>query len=271
MRSTATRLNRILQILSLLDARRARRMTVEDLSALLNVNRRTIFRDIKTLRQAGVTVDWDPVTETYSSPQELDLPRKLSDDEQSALLVGVALVESGVCGPDLAGNAAVAHQKLLEGVSSSATERAQRIVHAVGIDAQRPDDGPNVWLHDILESVSDTRCLRIHLKLEGAGDAPSILFQPHLAVWTGGQCVLLGRSSWHRGNIGLPLKLVARVEVLEETFERPRQVRRRNYPLLESRGDESTTTLDASAVDTTDSQDSFELDDAPTAAPHPSL
>jgi hypothetical protein len=232
-KATATRLNRILQMLSLLDARRARRMTVEDLSALLDVNRRTIFRDIATLREAGVTVYWDPATETYSSPQEFDLPRQLSDEEQSALLVGVALVESGVCGADLADNAALAHQKLLDGVSIGATERAQRIVHAVGFDTPRPDDGPNVWLHDILESVSQARSLRIFLKAEPEGDAPSFLFQPHMAVWTGGQCVILGRSSWHRGDIGLPLKLVDRVEVLEETFERPRQVRRRNYPLLE--------------------------------------
>lgn len=80
------RAERLIRIVQLLQA--GRRYDVHDLATQLEVSRRTAFRDLQTLREAGLPCSFDPATESYTIDHSHYLqPLNLTLDEGLALLI----------------------------------------------------------------------------------------------------------------------------------------------------------------------------------------
>ena len=92
-----TRISRLVQLISLLQAGKGQ--NADELSALCGVSRRTMFRDLDLLRQAGVPVLFDDDEGWYRLEQHYFLPPTTFTAEE-ALAMLLVCYELGADGPD---------------------------------------------------------------------------------------------------------------------------------------------------------------------------
>jgi len=85
------RLIRLLRLLSTLQASRS--ITVNELATIVGVSRRTVFRDLRLLSEAGLEFSYDRDAQRYTAAREMQLPPvTLTHAEALALMLGARYV-----------------------------------------------------------------------------------------------------------------------------------------------------------------------------------
>ena len=101
---------RLFQLVNLLRGRRMA-ITAEQLSQVLEVTTRTIYRDIQTLQQTGIPIDGEAGIGYLLAPGYQLPPLMFDFEELQALLLGSSMVQAWT-DPDLAKAAAKAESKI---------------------------------------------------------------------------------------------------------------------------------------------------------------
>ncbi|NLX53903.1 MAG: HTH domain-containing protein [Planctomycetaceae bacterium] len=217
---------RVLQILRQLQSGQS--FTVQELAGRLAVCRRTVFRDLSLLRDAGVSLVFDAQRACYRLAARDDLLQApdLDADELTMLVTAVHLsVLQGIPGcRDLLRQTT---NKLLALSPFHVRHSVARLADACTVDTPARDYSPRTTcvMHQILLALHQRRVLRIRLNAtypEGPLDTSLATYQvlANTSAWQ-----VTGRSSHHRAVMTLDPRQVTQADITDEVYAIPRGYR----------------------------------------------
>lgn len=216
------RLCRLLKLLQLLQA--GKRYSVNALAQECEVSRRTVFRDLDLLRQAGIPLRYDPEQQRYQMPATLLVPPgELRFEEVLSLLVLCYELGDERNLPFLAGarSAALKLQTLLP------VRQQQRLREAAeSIEIHLPQTNPLVGRQEVFERLLDAlaqrRAVRIrYYRLQDGQFAQTKVF-PYRLLFSRRSWYLIGRSTLHRQVRTFNVGRIQEVTLLEDRVQVPR-------------------------------------------------
>ncbi|MFO0890085.1 MAG: HTH domain-containing protein [Isosphaeraceae bacterium] len=206
-------LSRLLQLVVLLQTERC--PNARRLAEICEVSRRTIYRDLATLADAGITVVYRPDRQGYELARSLFLqPIRIEDREAAALLVLCGHRDDG---DDLGLGelAARALGKLIQGLPEASRRRLLNASEVLSSPAERsrPPEDRRAVHEAILEAITLRRQVRLWVAEAGAEYPEATKFAIYRLARLGGGWSLVGRSSLHCRVLTLPLGRIARAEL----------------------------------------------------------
>jgi proteasome accessory factor B len=217
------RLQRLLRLIHLLQSGKGYR--IDGLAQECGVCRRTVFRDLGVLRDAGVPLRLDEQRGEYVIPGAAHLkPSDFTPEEAMALLL-LCHELGGEPGLPFLGPALTAAVKLENHLPARLRERLRAAAHAVRIEP--PPRNPLVGRAQVFEQLLDAavarRCVRIRYQSLAEEQHIGTRLSPYQLLFSQRSWYVIGRSSLHRGVRTFNLSRIAEVTPLEETFAVPRR------------------------------------------------
>lgn len=218
MRSRA--ISRAIELVMLLQTRR--NVTSDYLARALKCSRRTVFRDIQLLRDAGFAVWYDETKCTFVIHGETATRPDLTEAEWKALLLAAGLspiAQMAFYGRDVSN----AMAKLMTLAPPPVQDTTNNLLRALESAFSHPRFAATAppYLPQILEATSRRLCLRVVYRSEAPKSCDTKLSPFRVHIDSNGW-VVRGRSSWHRSVIDLPLMHIRHAEILDETYSPPR-------------------------------------------------
>jgi len=209
-------LSRLLQIVVLLQTERC--PNARRLAEICEVSRRTIYRDLATLADAGITVVYRADRQGYELSRSLFLqPLRIEEREVAALLVLCGRWENrNDLGLSELADRAVG--KLIQSMPDSSRDRllntAEVLVPPRDPGAE-PVDGSDI--HEVIfEAISRRKQVRLWFLEPDGAEPEATKFAIYRLTRVGGRWSLVGRSSRHCQVISLPIEQIARAEVTRD-------------------------------------------------------
>ncbi|MEX0936437.1 MAG: WYL domain-containing protein [Pirellulales bacterium] len=217
-----SRITRLLQLLRLLQAGRGHNAT--SLAQACGVSRRTIFRDLDTLRSAGVPLEFDEQLQRYHIPGTYFLPPTNFTAEEALALIAMAH-EIGERGNlPFYEPARTAALKLegslppqLRGVLKSMT-RAIRIK----LPPVNPLDGQRPIYEQLVDAIARQKAVRIRYQSLTEWSEITSKLRPYQLLFSRHSWYVIGRSSIHRETRTFHVGRIRQLEPLDESFRVPR-------------------------------------------------
>jgi proteasome accessory factor B len=216
-----SRISRLVQLLGLLQAGRGN--NAGELAAACGVTKRTIFRDLDVLRQAGVPLLFDDDSGIYRIPGTYFLPPTNFTAEE-ALAVMVLCYEFGGSRLPFYEAAASAALKLESCLPGRVRDRLRNATGAVHINLQpgsRLDDKLPVY-QQLLGCVATRRAARIAYDSLSDSRVIQIKLCPYRLLFSRHSWYVIGRSSLHREARTFNVSRIQGIELLDEQFTVPR-------------------------------------------------
>ncbi|MBI3468953.1 MAG: WYL domain-containing protein [Planctomycetes bacterium] len=215
----AFRLTRLLRSLVLLQSGRG--YNARQLADECEVNRRTVFRDLKLLKEAGVPIHFDPASMTYlaRSPSSAPTPT-ISPDELRALVLFQQFSLLGAT--DRPGSAArSALLKLLASAPPKLREDAAALLRScVSVAAQPPL--PETREEQFWAILDGIRCRQqVRITYNDADGQTRTKLAPYLVISAPDGWSVVGRSSLHRQVRCFAIEQIVRVDMTEDAYSRP--------------------------------------------------
>lgn len=217
-----SRIRRLVQLLGLLQAGKGHNAAA--LARLCGVTRRTIFRDLDVLRQAGVPLSFDGNSGVYRIPGTYFLPPTNFTAEE-ALAVIVLCYELGTDSRlpfyEAAASAAL---KLESSLPARVRDRLRDATGAVQIKMQhgrRLDDKLPVY-QQLLGCVVRRRAARIAYDSISDGGVICLKLSPYRLLFSRHSWYVIGRSSLHREVRTFNVGRIQKIELLDEEYYLPR-------------------------------------------------
>lgn len=223
------RTRRLLQLLSLLQNPYGGNAV--HLASACGVSKRTLFRDLQLLKAAGVPLQFNEQQDRYTLASTDNLPaRDLLAEEALALLVlchenarskAVPLLEA-------AQNAATKLEASLPGrVRTFVQTRSRSIVFGPRPSGALPS--PTVVFSQLVDAAAECRATRIQYASVAEGELLKTRLAPYCLVHCRHAWYVIGRSSWHRAVRTFHLARIEHLELLDETFVKPRGFNLKRY------------------------------------------
>lgn len=207
-----TRIRRLVQLIGLLQAGKGRKAS--SLATTCGVSRRTVFRDLDLLREAGVPLHYDDEHGEYRIPGTYFLPPTNFTAEE-ALAVMILCYELGGASPIPFCRAAQSAALKLEGsLPGSLRDRLREATAAVTI--QLPPSNPLTDHQDVYErllaAIAEKRSLRIRYESFSDDQILETKLSPYRLLFSRHSWYVIGRSSLHRElrtfNVGRITRLI---------------------------------------------------------------
>ena len=212
---------RLLELVSHLQSGRG--SNAASLASELGVAERTIFRDLETLREAGVPLVYDEAEQRYRIPSNYYLPpTNFTPHEALALLVlSHELGDKG--GLPFQAAARQAALKLESNLPSGLRNFVKDLADSVRIrlPPSSPGEGHESTYRLLLDAVAKRRAVRIGYKSLTEWSDISTKLSPYQLLFSRRSWYVVGRSSLHREVRTFNLLRIATIEPLSETFKVP--------------------------------------------------
>ncbi|MCS7305400.1 MAG: transcriptional regulator [Thermoguttaceae bacterium] len=218
-----TRLCRLLRLLQLLQA--GKRYNVEGLAQECQVSRRTIFRDLDLLREAGILIRYDPELQRYEVPQSpLVPPEDFSFEEVLALLVLCYELGDDRNLPFFAA-ARSAALKLQSSLPARQQERLRRAAESIEIHLPQtnPLFGRQEVFGRLLQALAERRAVRIRYYRIQDGQFAQTKVSPYRLFFSRRSWYLIGRSTVHRAVRTFNVGRIQEVTILEDRVRVPQR------------------------------------------------
>ena len=215
---------RTLRILKCLQSGPA--FNARELSEMLNVSRRTIYRDLQLLRAAGITVDFDGEQGAYvveSDTVAVISPVHLGQDDVARVLVAAHLscLQSF---PDFAESSRELLAKALTNQPPELRNSISRMLNACTVEVD--DNGSVELLDTLLTSIKNRKWLRLQYLVESPNVLEWTRFAPyHIVAARRGFWKVEGKSAVHSCIIRLSFDEIIRTEATEDRYRLPRGYR----------------------------------------------
>ena len=218
------KVGKVVRLLELVGRLQSGRGTnVAALAAELGVSQRTVFRDLDTLREAGVPLVYDAAEERHRIPAAYYLP-PTNFTPQEALALLVLCYELGdQTGLPFQRSARQAALKL----ESNLPERLRAYVRDVadGVRIRLPPagqaDGHEATYLALLEAVRTRHAVRISYRSLSEREEIRTKLFPYQLLFSRRSWYVVGRSSVHREVRTFNLLRISRLESLDDTFRVP--------------------------------------------------
>jgi proteasome accessory factor B len=218
----ASRVTRLLEIIGLLQQGRGH--NVSSLAVACRVTRRTIFRDLQTLRAAGVPLAFDAELERYHIPGQYYLPpTNFTADEALAVLVICSQLGDQRQLPFYA--AALRAARKLE--SSLPARLRDQVKDAVGgieikLPPANPLDGRQPVYEQLVAAIAQRRAVRIEYDSLTEWQRIGTKLSPYRLLYSRHSWYVIGRSSAHRSTRTFHVGRIASLTPLDDRYQVPR-------------------------------------------------
>jgi predicted DNA-binding transcriptional regulator YafY len=219
-REKIARLLRILLGLRTLGTPDARR-----LAEFCEVSRRTIYRDLATLNEAGLVVTFDPERAGYvlHTSTRLDPPAMTIEEVEGLALLVLAGTAQAALGRREAARRALS--RLADALPERDREHLGRLIDRVeSVRDRTPDSSRNATWDLLLTALIESRRVRIetHDPSDPVGCLVTLL-SPYRLVRDDHAWRILGRSSLHRDVRAFLIDEIRRASLTDEVFTVPTQ------------------------------------------------
>jgi proteasome accessory factor B len=217
-----SRVTRLLEVIGLLQQGRGH--NVESLAMNCGVARRTIFRDLQTLRTAGVPLSYDPEFERYSIRGQYYLPpTNFTADEALAVLVICSQLGDQRQLPFYAA-ALRAAQKLESSLPTRLRDQVRASIRGIEIKfpPASPLAGSQPHYEQLVGAIAQRRAVRIAYDSLTEWERISTKLSPYRLLYSRHSWYVIGRSSRHTSTRTFHVGRIAQLEVLEDRYEIPR-------------------------------------------------
>ncbi len=217
-----SRISRLVQLLGLLQAGKGH--NAAQLAAACQVSRRTIFRDLDVLRQAGVPLLFDDQHNVYRIPGTYFLPpTNFTTEEALAVIVLCYEMGSGSRLPfyEAAQSAAL---KLEGSLPGRVREQLRDVSSAVQIKLAPGNrlEGQMPIYRQLLASIAVRQPVRIEYDSYSDAQVMTLKLCPYRMLFSRRSWYVIGRSSLHREVRTFNIGRIRWLEVLDERFHVPR-------------------------------------------------
>lgn len=214
MKTTDRRLQRLFRLLSLI--RCDSRGVAHCFSEMLGVSKRTVFRDIATLRACGIFIGYDTETLEYFTVESEKCHFRLNAEEVGSLL---SLISTSAVGDPVLRRAVDVVHKIAATLSDS-EQRIARLYQAscvVSGDCEQLSSEEARLLVAVQNSAIRKRAVRLVIRSQDR----RTLFKPFAVARWNGKWYAVGRSSIHRRTVVLRISDMHSLEFTEDAFSVP--------------------------------------------------
>jgi predicted DNA-binding transcriptional regulator YafY len=216
------RIARLLKLLQTLQAGRGD--NADGLAKACGISRRTAFRDLETLRAAGVPLQFDKASSRYSIADDYFLrPANFTSDEALAI---VALTNQFGNNSELPffGAARSAALKIQGALPASMRREIQSLARCINIRLNPLDrlEGAELTYQQLVESLAERRVARIRYRSLTEWDEIETKLRPYQLLFNRHTWYVIGRSSLHGGTRTFNLGRITGIELLQQKYARPR-------------------------------------------------
>jgi predicted DNA-binding transcriptional regulator YafY len=228
--SAVGKIRRLLNLLEHLQTGRV--WSTADLMAACQVSRRTVFRDLKALQEAGVPVLYDAARQGYWLPSDKYLPpTQLSLSETLALItLSLEAGRSERSIPFLEG-AREAALKLQSTLPARLSGYSNELMSSLKIDTEplaQPREGRAHW-RNALESLTSRKKLRIHYRSFFEEKDIHTLLSPYQVLFRRHAWYVIGRSSLHRSVRTFHIERILQSSLTEDDYVIPPRFSLKQY------------------------------------------
>ena len=211
-----------MKLLGLLQAGRG--YNTESLAQACGVSRRTIFRDIDILREAGVPLVYNEQEQRYRIPDNYLLPPTNFTPEEALALIVLCHDLGGRSRLPFLTPARSAALKLESSLPARLRDRLLATADAVEIlmPPINPLHGQQAIYEQLIEAVSQRRSVRIRYGSLSEDEQICTRLSPYRLLFSRRSWYVIGRSSFHRSPRTFNLGRIRDLELLEDRFQIPR-------------------------------------------------
>ncbi len=216
-----SRLSRMLQIMTALQSKRNNR--IEDLVKMHKLSRRTIFRDLKELRELGVMFRYDTRDGAYSISPGFFLPPTDLNCEEVMILLLIAYNARNYITMPFGNSFLLAAMKLEISLPYKIRRFCSISLQNISIKATpqvRLDLSDNTF-SKLQKAILENRIVNIHYCSPSEVRDISAGLSPYHLVFNKYAWFVIGNSSFHKGIRCFKLNRIKEMEVLDECFIRP--------------------------------------------------
>ena len=220
--SSIGKVRRLLQILEYLQS--GRRYHTGQLADLLNVSKRTVFRDLKMLQDSGIQLLYDPAVQGYWIPATTTVPpTELTFDEMLSLSVlgeGIGNTEHGIPFQLAGRNAAL---KLLSNLPDSIRTRISRIMDHVHVrlEVKHARNEGQEHYERALQAIGERRKIRLKYDCPSCQNPIVTLVSPYSLLYREQSWYIVGRSSVHRNTQTFQIGRILTSAITSDAYEIP--------------------------------------------------
>ncbi|QDT39357.1 helix-turn-helix transcriptional regulator [Stratiformator vulcanicus] len=217
----AGRVFRLFQLASYLQS--GKTLSAAELAELCGVSRRTIFRDINLLRDAGLPLEYDEEGRGFSMPVRSYLrPAEFTFAETLSLLLLCEELggDGGIPFHAAARSAAV---KLLSGLPESIRDELGEVVERISVrlEAPRSDAGEPAHYQLLIDAIGKRQCLRLtYHSFEEDGEIRTQV-SPYRIFFQRRAWYVVGHSSVHDEIRTFNVGRIRKAELTDESYEIP--------------------------------------------------
>ena len=215
------RITRLLQLLQILQSGSGQ--NANDLARTCKVSRRTAFRDIESLRAAGVPVSYDSGRDRYSIPSTHFLPPVNFSATEALSLAALAMELGDSDRLPFYEPARSAALKLESGMPPYLREQFQVMRQAIKIHLGpvSPLKGKRKVYQSLIDARAELCVVRIQYESRAKALSITTNFRPYALLFHRHSWYAIGRSSFHSAVRTFNLNRIAAVERLNKRFSIP--------------------------------------------------
>lgn len=220
---------RLLELIALLQAGRG--SSVPQLAEKLGVSGRTVFRDLDTLREAGVPLMYDEAEQRHRIPDNYYLPATNFTPHEALALLVLCNELGDKSGVPFQAAACQAALKLESNLPPRLRALVKEQTDAVRIrmpQSSRGEGHESKYL-ELLAAVSHRRAVRIRYQSLTEWQEISTKVQPYQLLFSRRSWYVVGRSSLHREVRTFSLLRILSLETLDESFAVPSRFSMERY------------------------------------------
>jgi predicted DNA-binding transcriptional regulator YafY len=216
------RIQRLLRLVELLQSGRIFNST--QLAEHCGVSRRTVFRDVETLRESGIAVHFDEQRQGYSMPSNMMLPAaNFTLPESLSLLVLCHELGDERKGVPFQRAARSAALKLLSNLPHHLREYVAQRTEAIKVRLDPHNDAPSAapFFEMLTQAIVERRQVRISYRSLTERAEISTALSPYRLLFSRRSWYVIGRSSLHRAVRTFNVARIVKAEMLTTSFTVP--------------------------------------------------
>ncbi|GAB4145574.1 MAG: WYL domain-containing protein [Planctomycetaceae bacterium] len=220
------RLKRLLQLLQLLQS--GRKFNSSQLADHCQVSRRTIFRDLRTLQEAELPIQFTQNEQGYTVQNKVVVPSAdFTFEEALSLMLLCNELGNPDYGIPFQHAARSASLKVLDSLSNRMQQKVQRACEAIRLQLgpTNPLKNSKPVYDMIVRGIIENRRVRIKYRsfIEDEPDEISTLLSPYRLVFSKKTWYVIGRSSIHRAVRTFMLGRIQHAELVDSAFKVPQR------------------------------------------------
>jgi proteasome accessory factor B len=216
------RINRIFEILAALQGGRGH--NIDSLAQLCGISRRTVFRDLESLREAGLPLSYSEIDGAYrlEGGPRLSVSGFTPDEALAFLSVCHELTGDNLPFFQAARSAAL---KLERTLAADVRRRLRRVLGAIKVqlEPQSALAGQQFVFQQLVQAVSHGQCVRIRYDDFSAGQVIVTRLSPFRLLFSRRSWYAIGQSSIHREVRTFNLARVLELTPLEDRYQVPQR------------------------------------------------